>query len=347
MLESIKTQEKVDFVKNISLLVKSGKPINDSLSLLAEQARNPKLKRTLTDAKNKVETGTSLYKAFEEDKNFGKIFTSFIKAGEESGTLEKNLKHLADWLEKSNNLKKKISSATLYPKIVIVFALVLGMGLTVFILPQMESIFAGLDVEMHASTRFLMWVSETVQNHGHLVFGSIFLFIFSIWMLLKLRPVRRIWDKIKLKLPVVGSITKEYQLTIISQLIATLFGSGLTITDTLDIIAGSVTNTQYEESIRNVRKTIITGGSLREAIEGRPDLYPSIFISLVATGEQTGSFGESFSYLAKFYSERVSQRVERLPNILEPILLIGIGVMVAFIAASVILPVYQVTEGLY
>lgn len=347
LLEKITTQEKVDFIKNLSLLIRSGKPINESFALLSKQARSSALKKTLANAQDKTEKGTALYQIFEENPYFGKVFVSFLRAGEESGTLDKNLDYLADWLERNNKLKKDISSATLYPKIIVAFAVILGGALAVFVLPQLIPIFGTLNVDLPITTRILLWVSNLMQESGLYVIGGFLLFIFLIWFLLKWRPIKKFWHILQLKIPVVGTITKEYQLTIIAQLITTLFRSGLTINDSLDIISDSVTNICYEESLNTIQERVAKGTSFAEAMNSYPKLFPSVFVSVVSTGEETGSYGDSFQYLADFFANRVTERTQKLPTVIEPALLIAIGLFVAFIASAIIMPIYDVTKGLY
>ncbi len=347
LLEKISTQEKVDFVKNLSLLIRSGKPINESFGLLGKQARSTALKKTLETAKDKSEKGTSLHEIFNESPHFGKVFVSFIRAGEESGTLDKNLEYLASWLERNNRLQKELSSATLYPKIIVSFAVLLAGVLSLFVLPQLVPIFGTLDVDLPITTRALLWTSELMQESGILVLGSFLGLIVLVYFLMKIRTIKRIWHIITLKIPVVGTISKEYQLTIIAQLITTLFQSGLTINDSLDIIENSVTNIKFQEALNHIKKRVSKGTGFAETMEKYPELFPSVFISVVATGEETGSYGDSFQYLADFFATRVTERTQKLPTVIEPVLLISIGFFVAFIAAAIILPIYEVTQGLY
>ncbi len=346
LIEAVTAQEKVDFVKNLSLLVKSGRPINESFDLLSKQARTPAMKKLLKEGRGKLERGLSLHSIFEESPYFGNVFVSFIRAGEESGTLDENLKNLADWLERDSNLKKEISSATLYPKIIITFAVILGGALSVFVLPQLVPIFSTLNVELPLATRMLLSVSDLMQEKGLQVILGFVVLMGAIFLLFKLRPVKKVWHFFVLKIPVVGIITKEYQLTIIAQLITTLFKSGITINRSLEIIADSVTNIKYQEAIAKTRDRVAKGTGLSDIMNDFPDLFPEVFISVVATGEQTGSYGESFQYLADFFSSRVTDRTKKLPTVLEPILLMGIGLFVAFIAAAIIMPIYEVTQGL-
>ncbi len=346
ILEQIPIQQKVDFVRNLSLLIRSGHPINESFNLLAEQARNPSLKKVLIKARERTEQGTPIHQVFEEDKNFDNVFISFIRAGEESGTLDENLEFLGDWIERQNTLKKEMSSATLYPKIIVIFAAILGGGLSVFVLPQLTTVFEGLDVELPITTLILLWFSNLMQNYGLYFFGGLFAFLILFFLLLKVTAVKRVIDRIMLKLPVFGSLNREYQLTIISQLMAILFKSGLPLRQTLAIVSESVTNSQYAKSLGAVIEKVEKGTSLSQALNSHPQLYPEVFISVVTTGESSGSYSEALSYLANFFGGRVTEKTRRLPTVIEPILLIFIGLVVAFIASAIVLPVYQITTGI-
>ncbi len=346
VFEKIKTQEKVDFVRNLSLLIKSGSPINLSFNLLAKQARNPSLKKVLLKGKEKTEQGTPIYQIFDEDKNFDNIFVSFIRAGEESGTLVENLLFLGDWLDRENNLKKEMSSATLYPKIIIIFATVLGAGLSIFVLPNLIKIFEGMDVELPITTIILLEFTRLMENYGiYMVMGMILFFIF-FYLLSKIKTAKKIIDKMMLNIPIFGDLNKEYQLTIISQLAAILFKSGLPVKQILIIVRESVTNGYYSNSLDEIRKRVEKGTKLSEALEHYPKLYPEVFLSVIVTGESAGSLGESLNYLASFFKDKVTDRTKKLPVVIEPLLLIFIGIFVAFIASAIVLPVYQITTGI-
>ncbi len=346
VFEKVKIQEKVDLVRNLSLLIKSGSPINESFRLLAKQARNPALKKLLVRAQEKTEQGTPIHQIFEEDSEFDNVFVSFIRAGEESGTLDENLIFLGDWLERQNSLKKEMSSATLYPKIIVVFASILGAGLSIFVLPQLTTVFEGLDVELPLSTVILLWFTDVMENHGLYIIGGLVGAVMFFFFLLKIKAVKRVVDKIMLQLPIFGSLNQEYQLTIVSQLASILFKSGLPVRQTLSIVSESVTNSQYSESLNGITERVEKGTKLSEAVESYPHLYPEIFISVIATGESSGAFGESLTYLATFFGNRVTERTKKLPVVIEPILLIFIGLFVAFIASAIVLPVYQITTGI-
>lgn len=347
LFKKISTREKKDFVKTLSILIKSGTPINESFRVLSERARSSALKEVLEKARERTEKGTPIYEVFEDNPNFEKVFSSFIRAGEESGTLENNFKNLVKWLERKQMLETELSSATLYPKIILTFSIFLGGGLTLFVLPRLVPIFTALDVELPLPSKILLNISTFIQNYGlHLILGIIIFLIFT-YLISRIEKVKEKIDDLILKVPVLGDFTRDYQLTIISQLFYTLLQSGLMITKIIDIVADSTTNRTYKKSLQYIKGRVIRGDSLSLAINNFPELFPSIYVSMITTGEESGAFVESFGYLADFFSTSISEKTKTLPVVLEPAILIFIGLLVAFIASAVILPIYQITQGFY
>ncbi len=347
LFNKITTSEKKDFIGALTLLIKSGIPINEAFDLLAKQTRSSALKKVFEKAKIRTEKGTPIYQVFEEDPNFEIAFSSFIRAGEESGTLEQSLKFLVSWLERKQNLEREISSATLYPKIILIFALLLGGGLSFFVLPKLTLIFEALNTNLPLTSRILLYSSNFIQKNGLvllLIIAAIVLFFYAIS---KLKAVKIFFDETVLKIPIAGEFVRLHQLTIISQLISVLFGSGLMITKILEITSESTSNYAYKKSLEYFKQRIIRGDPLSLAVNEFPNLYPDMYVNILTTGEATGSFNESFTYLADFFSSKLTEKTKQLPVILEPVILIIIGAFVAFIASAIILPIYQVTQGFY
>ena len=346
LFNKISTQEKVDLARNLSLLIKSGAPIDRSFEILSGQS-GPILKKILTEGKSKIEKGVSISEVFKGNPNFDKVFVGFIQAGEGSGSLSENLEFLGDWLDQKNTLEKEMSSATLYPKIIVAFAVVLGSALTFFVLPQMVSVFATLDVKLPITTRILIFVSDLAINNRSLLITGLFVSIISIFLLLKIKSVKEFLNKILLKMPIVGPLIKEYQLAFICQLAYILIKSGSTINNTLETINDSIDNAEYKKAVKETLLRVRKGTSFSESIKKYPNLFPILFLNVIAVGEETGSLGDSFDYLAKFFTGRVKEKISKLPVAIEPILLILIGFFVAFIASAIIMPIYEVTKGLY
>lgn len=346
LFQKINDQDKEDFAKSLSLLIKNGTPINYSFDILSKQTSSKILKKSLSNALDRIEKGSSISQALSESGGFDSVFISFIRAGEESGTLTENLNFLAKWLERSNKLKKDISTATLYPKIIVVMAGILGSVLTVFILPRLVPVFNVLNIDLPLSTRILLYFSRFVSDYGIYIIISMPIILIGIFFLFRWMPVKKIYHRNILRLPVFGNLAKDYQLTIIAQLIAVLFKSGLTIGETLKITGESVTNLEYRKILKEISVRVDKGTNMAEAIGSYPSFFPGVFKSMVATGEEAGSYSESFEYLSDFFSTKVKSKIEKLPTIIEPLLLIFIGLLVAFLATAIILPIYEITKGL-
>ncbi len=342
----IKEEEKLDFVKNLNILIDSGITINQGFEIIIEQVKKGPYRKFLIQAKKKIEQGGSFYSVLEDNGDFDKIFVRFIKAGEDSGTLGQNLKFLADWLERRIALKKNIKGATLYPKIIIIFAFLLGSGLSIFILPQIVTVLDGLDIELPLTTKIVLYFSHIMQDHGlYFFFGIIALFI-ALKLLIKINLIKKGLDIVLLKTPIIGLLIKEYQLALISQLNFTLLRAGITVNQTLEVTAESLSNSCYRRTLLKAKKRVETGTNLSSALREYPSLYPSIFIRVMSVGETTGTLEKSFSYLTDFFFDKVFNKIKNLPVIIEPILLIVIGLFIAVFATAIILPIYKVTTGI-
>lgn len=345
--KGITTEEKLNFVETFLLLLKSGMPMDLAFKTLMNQTRNPVLKRTFKEAFERVKKGTPIYQIFEDNPYFSKTFSSFIRVGEESGNLEESLKYLVEWLERKSNLEREISAATLYPKIVTSFAFFIGGGVFYFVFPKLLPIFETLDVKLPLQTRILLALANFFKEHGLIFLIGLILFLISIRLLAKLQKVKIFFDKLILRLPFLGNFVKSYQLALISQLIYLLFKSGVTITKTLEIASESVSLYPYKESIATIRNKVLTGEPLSEGVKRYPNLYPEVYVRVLITAEQTGSFEEAFSYLGDFFSADILGKTKRIPVILEPLILLIIGLFVGLVVSGIIMPIYQITKGLH
>jgi len=347
LFTNITSQERVDFTKNLAVMLKSGVTINESLNVLAEQSKSGAFRRIIQGVQREIEKGIPLSEAFaKEEKVFGAVSIALLRAGEASGTLEENLSFLADWLERNHDLREEINAATLYPKIVLAVALILGGGLAVFILPRLVPLFEQLQVELPLPTRILLASSVFIQQYWFLVLAIGIAAIIIFILLNRLRPVRRFLHLLYIKTPFLGSLLVDYQLALISQLLSTLLRSGLPIRESINITAGAATNLRYAESVRRIRERVEKGTTLSSAMQAYPQLYPKSMVSIIATGEKSGALDDSFVYLTEYYSKQVQHKTKKLPLTLEPILLVLIALVVGFVAISIIMPIYELTGSI-
>lgn len=347
IFQTVSPQERVDFAKNLAVMLKSGISINDALTELSEQSDSRAFSKIISQVQSDVENGTPLSQSFEKQKkHFGSIFVSLIKAGEESGTLQGNLQFLADWLSRSNDLRREVSAATMYPKLVLGAAVLLGGGLAVFILPKLVPLFTSLDVQLPIVTEWLLALSLWVQIYWvQAVFAAIATLVAIIY-LNKFYGVRKIFHALYIRIPFIGDMLKNYQRALLTQLFSTLLKSGLSINESVYIVSHAVTNISYKETLEVIHSNVIKGTTLSASMKQYKSFFPNIMVSIVSIGENSGSLAQSFEYLAEFYTKEVSTQAKKLPTVIEPLLLVFIAAIVGFVALAIIMPIYELTGSL-
>lgn len=347
LFSHISIQERVDLANNLSVMLKSGIPIDEALGSLGDQSDDVALRNVLYGLRKEVENGTPLSLAFKKEAPmFGHIFVSMIRAGEQSGTLQENLLFLADLLARSADLKREVGAATLYPKMVFSAAILLGGGLAVFILPRLTPLFSGLHIELPLMTRVLLAFSEFVTNNWHLVLVALVALVVLSVFLYKIRGIRRIFHSIAITAPFLGTFIMHYHLAFITQLFGTLLRSGLTLNESVDIVREATSNIRYEEALAHIKDRIEKGDTLATSIGRFGNLFPKLTVSIIAVGEKSGTLANSFAYLAELYTKDVNIRAKKLPTIIEPILLVFIAALVGFVALSIIMPIYELTGNM-
>lgn len=342
----VKPQEMVDFAKHLSVMLKSGITIDEAIGELGEQTQSRRFQKILLAVRSDVEKGLPLSQAFERHpRAFGDIVISVTKAGEASGTLEENLSFLASWLEHNNDIRKEVHGAMLYPAIVFAASILLSSALALLVLPRLLPIFAQFSSELPLPTRLLLAFTNFLQGYWFVAGIGVVVFIVGFNFLNRLPPFRRVIDWLILATPFFGSLIKQYQLTLIGQLLGTLFKSGLSIFEILNITAEGATNLVYREALRDVSAHVSRGKPLADALRSYPKLFPRNMLSMIAIGEKSGTLEESFTYVTEYYRKEVHAATKRLPTVIEPLLLLFMGCIVALVALSIIMPIYQFTAN--
>lgn len=345
-LVPVSTVDIVTMAQNLAVMLEAGLTVPESLSVLVEQSSG-KLNSILARVNEQVQGGEMLGDAMQKYvREFGAIFVSSVKVGENSGTLSQNLTHVSEQMEKDLEVRRNVQGAMLYPSIIVVTTVVLGLALATFVLPQMTSVFRSLDVELPWSTRVLIWLSNVFQSHGAIITPSIFVgFIAFVW--LSRQPILRpIVHRMLLKLPLLGLFVHELNRARFCRFVGTMIKSGIPIQEALLIASSSMPNTVYRNSLKSMHSRIESGESFAKIIESYPHLYPKMLQQMIAVGERSGGLADSLIYLARFYEQKVSIKAKNMSTIIEPLLLMAIGLGVAFLALSIFTPIYSITEGL-
>ncbi len=339
--------DKLLFARHLRMLIKAGLPLREAVAEIKDQAQSRKFKKVLEDVLAQLDNGESLSNSLaSHPKVFDELSVSLIEIGEASGTLERNLSYLADQLEKKHDLRMKIKGAMIYPVIVLSATFGLIAILAVFILPKLLPLFRSFDIELPLPTKILLFFISAGESYGAYIAVSIIAFILFMFFIYRFRPVKSFFHRIILKLPVFGKITKEVNLAYFSRTLGILIKSGVPIVEAFDITSKSLSNTVYQKEVEGVIPTIKQGGQIAGYFKDKPKIFPSVFSRMIRVGERTGKIDESLSYLASFYEKNVDDATKNISSTLEPALLIFIGMIIAFIAVSIIMPIYEATHGL-
>ncbi|MBI4458203.1 type II secretion system F family protein [Candidatus Uhrbacteria bacterium] len=347
LFSPVSARDRVDFTKNLAVMIKSGIAVNEAMTTLADQTVSPAFARIIRDITKEVETGSSLSRSFGKRQDvFGAVFISLLQVGEASGTLDESLEFLADWLEQDYDLRQDIRGATLYPKFVFSATILLGGLLTAYVLPRLVPLFAQLNVKLPLATRLLLGFALFLERYWPAVLAGLAGAIAAGFLIGRLKPVRFFLHGAYIRLPLIRSLVVDYQLALICRLFATLFRSGLSLNESLAVVSEAATNVRYRDSIEKMRERVAGGTTLSRAMPGYPRLYPKNVVTIVATGERSGTLDTSFAYLAEFYAKEVRSKTKSLPTIIEPALLVFIAAVVGFVALSIIMPIYELTRGI-
>ena len=345
-IDHVNIVEIVAMAENLSVMLEAGLTVSEALDVLVQQT-DGKLKQILIHVNEQVHGGEMLGDALAtQEKIFGALFINAVRVGEGSGTLVKNLTHLAEQMEHDLEVRRNVQGAMLYPGIIIFSTFVLGLALATFVLPQMASIFRSLDVQLPWTTRTLIWTAEIFQNYGAIVTPSIFLGLVLMVYLLRRRFLRPFVHQVILHLPLFGLFVHEVNRARFCRSLGTMLQSGVPIQEAIGIAATAMPNWVYKHSLEDLHNLVESGESFAKIISRYPRLYPKMIEQMIAVGERSGGLSESLLYLARFYEQKVSIKAKSISTIIEPVLLIVIGVVVGFVALSIFTPIYSVTEGL-
>jgi type IV pilus assembly protein PilC len=331
------------FSRQFSIMLNSKVPIVESLMTIASQTKNPELKEIISEIAEEVESGSSLSKALlKYPKVFHPFYVAMIKAGEVSGKLSQTLNFLANHLEREYNVRGKIRSAMTYPVLVLVVFFVI-FGIMIFsILPSFENILKEREVEVPFITKVILSFSKILREKFFiiaLVLGAIIILIFYY---LKTEEGKRFFDKISLKIPFFGEISKQSILSRFAQNLSTLTSAGLTLTEALEIVEEIVGNAEYKNAVSKIKEGVKKGETISSITTLYPELFPPLFTQLVLVGEKTGTLSSALSAISNFYQSETEKSIENFLRILEPLLIIILGVLVGGLMLSVLLPLYRI-----
>ncbi len=335
----------VIFTRQLSTLIDADMPLAEGLRTLARQFEKPTLKKTISEISDAVEAGSALSNALAaHPKLFSSFYVKLVQSGEVSGKLHEALLYLADHLERSQEINSKIKGALAYPAFV-VFALIVVSGImVVYVLPQLLGIFKDVGLQsLPLTTRILIWVTNFVNNYFYYLSTFIFGSIFLGWRYLKTTGGKARFDSIKINMPILGTVVRNLYLARISESLSTLIKSGIPILDVIHITSDLVGNANYQRILIDAEENVRGGGSMSDVF-GKYKEIPPLMTSMVAIGEKTGKLDFMLGHISKFYKSESDNTIDNIATLIEPILVLVLGVAVAVLVSSILLPIYNMVN---
>lgn len=336
------------FAKRLSFLVEAGVPLLESLHILRGQMGGRSRKFVFDEIIFDISNGRFLHTSLSRFRGmFGDFAINIIKVGETSGVLASNLSYLSDELKKRHELKKKLIGSLVYPIFITVATLAVSALLTAFIFPKIMPIFRSLAVEIPLSTRILIAVSNYLKDYGIVTALGIVAIIFLTIILHKtVSKIHIFFDRIILVFPVIGKIALNYNMANFTRTLGILLKGGMPVTEALKITGDTTKNLVYRKHAFVTAKRVSAGGKISSSLEEKKRIFPDMACQMIAIGERTGNLSNTLLYLADMYEHEVDDLTKNLSSSIEPVLMIFMGLIVGFVAVSVITPIYEVTQNL-
>jgi len=344
--KKVKQKEVAVMSRQLATMVNAGLSLLRSLSVLKEQAGHPGLAKVIGEVRSNVEKGSSLSAALErQPKVFSKLYVAMIKAGESGGVLDETLNRLADTLEAQVALRSKVKSAMAYPVAVLGLVVLVVTGMMLFVVPQFVGMYASLGGDLPVPTRLLIGLSALLTKFwylvGLLIFGAVW--GFKRWK--RTEAGLRVWDRFKLRVPVFGLLTHKTAISRFSRTLAVLARTGVPILPALAIVEQTVGSTVVADAVKAVAVSVKDGDTLSGPLENHP-VFPPMVVQMMAVGEETGALDAMLEKVADFYDQEVSDTVDALTSLLEPLMIVFMGLTVGAILVALYLPMFGIADAI-
>ena len=339
---AIKQKDIAIFTRQLSTMMKAGVPLLQSFDIVARGSTNPRLTKLLTDIRTDVETGTSLSAAFRRHPMyFDALYCNLVEAGEAGGILEALLDRLAIYQEKTLAIKSKIKSALMYPIAVIVVAFVVLTVIMIFVIPAFEDVFKSFGGELPAPTQAVIWMSKFFVNWWWAIFGLIgggSYFFLESWR--RSEKMQIAMDRLLLKVPIFGDLINKSVIARWTRTLSTMFAAGVPLVEALDSVGGASGNAVYQIATEQIQRDVSTGSALTTSMTST-GVFPTMVLQMAAIGEESGSLDHMLAKAAEFYEEEVDEMVKGLSSLMEPFIIVILGVLIGGIVVSMYLPIFK------
>jgi len=346
ILFGVKTEDVIDFSHQLATLTESGITILSALQLLGGQPSKPALRRMIAGLVDELRGGSSFSQALSKyPQVFSFAYCQVMKASEQAGDLEGGLRQIAGYMEKQAATKQRVTRAMIYPALVLLMAMGVSALLITVVLPPLIKLFASFGAELPLATRVLIATANFLISYKLYLLGGLFALVAAIVGYVRLPAGKLTMNRLMLRMPVISPINIQRNMGHFCRTTSMLLKAGLQLPQVIDIIAQTLGNRVIRQALRDVREGLVQGQGLSQAM-GAIDLFPRLLVEAVAVGEKTGNMEGTLATLADFYEQRVDRRIDTLTSLIEPSLTVVVGLVVAFIALSMITPLYSILESI-
>jgi len=339
---SIKQKDIALFTRQLSTMMRAGVPLIQSFDIVARGSTNAKMTRLLNDIRSDVETGTSLSSAFRKHPlHFDALYCNLVEAGEAGGILESLLDRLAVYQEKTLAIKNKIKSALMYPVAVLVVAFVVLAVIMIFVIPAFKEVFKSFGADLPAPTLFVIGMSEFFVAWWWIIFpaliGGVY-FFFESWK--RSERMQKTMDRLLLRVPVFGDLVNKSAVARWTRTLSTMFAAGVPLVEALDSVGGASGNAVFSDATEQIQKDVSTGSSLTTSMQ-TTGVFPTMVLQMCAIGEESGSLDHMLGKAAEFYEDEVDEMVKGMSSLMEPFIIVILGVLIGGIVVSMYLPIFK------
>lgn len=344
---TISLKEKIAFIQNLDLLLRSGVAAPRAMRIIAKQTGNKKFQGIVTEMAASVESGKSMHESLAMyPKVFSHIFISMIEVGELSGNLEKSLEYLRIQLQRESDLRSKTKGAMIYPAVIVSTMIIIGILMTIFVLPKLTATFKEFDTDLPILTRIVITITDFMAGNAIVVIVGMVLLVAGAIMFLRTSSGKRVLSAFLLKMPLVSPVVKKINMARFARILGSLLKSGIAVVEGLRVTSDAMDNVYYQEVIAQTGEAVKLGKPLTEALGQHEKLFPFIVTQMLAIGEETGNLESILDQLAEHYEQEVDETMKNISSIIEPLLLIVIGAVVGFLALALIMPIYNIGQSI-
>jgi type IV pilus assembly protein PilC len=344
MQQKVKSRDLVVFTRQFATLIDAGVPLVQCLDILQAQEANKTFKRIISQIKADVESGKTFSEALKKHPNvFDNLYVNLVAAGEMGGMLDVTLNRLAAYIEKIDRLRKKVRGAMTYPAVVVGIAVLVVAVILTYVIPVFAGLFRDAGAKLPPLTLMVIGVSDFFKKYIHWIVLGLILLVF-LFRRFRKTPKGREWtDRLALRAPVFGVLLRKVAIARFSRTLGTMLGAGVPILDSLDIVATTAGNAVIEKELRKARTSIAEGQTVAEPL-GKSGVFPPMVVQMISVGEATGALDEMLSKIADFYDEEVDIAVDALTSLLEPLMIVFLGVTIGGLLIAMYLPIFQLAD---